>query len=189
MNTPAFESFLERRHSIAVVGLGYVGLPLAVHLSAHFSVVGFDIKKGRIAELQQGYDRTLEIPGEVLKKAAIVFSAEAEALTSCRMIIIAVPTPIDDSRIPDLRLLKNAAAAVGRQLTAGSTVVFESTVYPGVTEDICVPILESIPWITSPRLSRPQTRQRWNSCHKYTAPSSRPASIKHPASRSRKPPK
>jgi UDP-N-acetyl-D-galactosamine dehydrogenase len=142
MNTPAFESFLERRHSIAVVGLGYVGLPLAVHLSAHFSVVGFDIKKGRIAELQQGYDRTLEIPGEVLKKAAIVFSAEAEALTSCRMIIIAVPTPIDDSRIPDLRLLKNAAAAVGRQLTAGSTVVFESTVYPGVTEDICVPILE-----------------------------------------------
>ena len=77
MDTPAFESFLERRHSIAVVGLGYVGLPLAVHLSAHFSVVGYDVKKSRIAELKQGYDRTLEIPGETLKRAAIVFSAEA----------------------------------------------------------------------------------------------------------------
>ena len=135
MNTPAFESFLERRHRIAVVGLGYVGLPLAVHLSAHFSVVGYDVKKSRIAELKQGYDRTLEIPGEALKRAGIVFSAEAEVLSTCRMIIIAVPTPIDDSRIPNLRSLKNAAVAVGRQLTAGSTVVFESTVYPGVTED------------------------------------------------------
>jgi len=142
MNVPAFESFLKRQHRIAVVGLGYVGLPLAVHLSACFSVVGYDVKEGRIAELKQGRDRTLEIPQEALKKATIVFSADAEVLSTCRMIIVAVPTPIDDSRIPDLNPLKNAAADVGRHLTAGSTVVFESTVYPGVTEEICVPILE-----------------------------------------------
>jgi UDP-N-acetyl-D-galactosamine dehydrogenase len=119
-----------------------VGLPLAVHLSACFSVVGYDVKEDRIAELKQGRDRTLEIPQEALKKTAVVFSADAEVLSACRMIIVAVPTPIDDSRIPDLNPLKNAAAAVGRHLTAGSTVVFESTVYPGVTEEICVPILE-----------------------------------------------
>jgi UDP-N-acetyl-D-galactosamine dehydrogenase len=142
MNIPAFESFLKRQHRIAVVGLGYVGLPLAVHLSACFSVVGYDVKEGRIAELKEGRDRTLEIPQEALKKAAIVFSADAGVLSTCHMIIVAVPTPIDDSRIPDLNPLKNAAAAVGRHLTAGSTVVFESTVYPGVTEEICVPILE-----------------------------------------------
>jgi UDP-N-acetyl-D-galactosamine dehydrogenase len=142
MKVPAFESFLKRQHRIAVVGLGYVGLPLAVHLSACFSVVGYDVKEDRIAELKQGRDRTLEIPQEALKKTAVVFSADAEVLSACRMIIVAVPTPIDDSRIPDLNPLKNAAAAVGRHLTAGSTVVFESTVYPGVTEEICVPILE-----------------------------------------------
>jgi len=142
MNVPAFESFLNGRHRIAVVGLGYVGLPLAVHLSACFSVVGYDVKEGRIAELKQGLDRTLEISQEALRKAAIVYSTDAEVLSTCRMIIVAVPTPIDDSRIPDLNPLKNATAAVGRHLTAGSTVVFESTVYPGVTEEICVPILE-----------------------------------------------
>ncbi|MBA4396264.1 MAG: nucleotide sugar dehydrogenase [Syntrophus sp. (in: bacteria)] len=142
MNVPAFESFLTRQHRIAVVGLGYVGLPLAVHLSARFSVVGYDVKEDRIAELKQGRDRTLEIPQEALKKADIVFSSDAGALSTCGMIIVAVPTPIDASRIPNLNPLKNAAAAVGRHLTAGSTVVFESTVYPGVTEEICVPILE-----------------------------------------------
>ncbi|MDD5775919.1 MAG: nucleotide sugar dehydrogenase [Candidatus Omnitrophica bacterium] len=142
MKLPAFESFLKRKHRIAVVGLGYVGLPLAVHLSARFSVAGYDVKEGRINELKQGRDRTLEIPQEALRRAAIVFSADAGILSTCSIIIVAVPTPIDDSRIPDLNPLKNAAAAVGRHLTAGSTVVFESTVYPGVTEEICVPILE-----------------------------------------------
>jgi UDP-N-acetyl-D-galactosamine dehydrogenase len=142
MNVPDFESFLNGRRRIAVVGLGYVGLPLAIHLSACFSVVGYDVKEGRIAELKEGRDRTLEIPQEALKKTAIVFSADAEVLSTCSLIIVAVPTPIDDSRIPDLSPLKSAATAVGRRLTAGSTVVFESTVYPGVTEEVCVPILE-----------------------------------------------
>lgn len=142
MNLPAFASFLDRSSKIAVVGLGYVGLPLAVHLSAHFAVTGYDVRKSRIAELKQGHDRTLEVSGETLKKAVLDFTADPQILSSCPLIIVAVPTPIDDSRIPDLRPVENAAHAVGKHLAAGSTVVFESTVYPGVTEDICVPILE-----------------------------------------------
>ena len=142
MKLPAFASFLDRSSKIAVVGLGYVGLPLAVHLSAHFAVTGYDIRKSRIAELKQGHDRTLEVSGETLKKAVLDFTADPQILSSCPLIIVAVPTPIDDSRIPDLRPVENAAHAVGKHLAAGSTVVFESTVYPGVTEDICVPILE-----------------------------------------------
>ena len=142
MNLPAFASFLDRSSKIAVVGLGYVGLPLAVHLSAHFAVTGYDIRKSRIAELKQGHDRTLEVSGETLKEAVLDFTADPQILSSCPLIIVAVPTPIDDSRIPDLRPVENAAHAVGKHLAAGSTVVFESTVYPGVTEDICVPILE-----------------------------------------------
>ena len=142
MNLPAFTSFLDRSSKIAVVGLGYVGLPLAVHLSAHFAVTGYDVRKSRIAELKQGHDRTLEVSGETLKEAVLDFTADPQILSSCPLIIVAVPTPIDDSRIPDLRPVENAAHAVGKHLAAGSTVVFESTVYPGVTEDICVPILE-----------------------------------------------
>jgi UDP-N-acetyl-D-glucosamine/UDP-N-acetyl-D-galactosamine dehydrogenase len=142
MKIPTFDAFRERRERIAVVGLGYVGLPLAIHLSAHFSVVGYDVKESRITELKKGHDRTLEIGDVALKNAAVDFSSDAGVLSSCRVIIVAVPTPIDDSRIPDLRPVENAAAAVGRHLVAGSTVVFESTVYPGVTEEICVPILE-----------------------------------------------
>jgi UDP-N-acetyl-D-galactosamine dehydrogenase len=142
MNLPAFASFLDRSSKIAVVGLGYVGLPLAIHLSAHFAITGYDIRKSRIAELKQGHDRTLEVSGETLKEAVLDFTADPQILSSCPLIIVAVPTPIDDSRIPDLRPVENAAHAVGKHLAAGSTVVFESTVYPGVTEDICVPILE-----------------------------------------------
>ncbi len=142
MKLPAFASFLDRSSKIAVVGLGYVGLPLAVHLSAHFAVTGYDVRKSRIAELKQGHDRTLEVSGETLKEAVLDFTADPQILSSYPLIIVAVPTPIDDSRIPDLRPVENAAHAVGKHLAAGSTVVFESTVYPGVTEDICVPILE-----------------------------------------------
>lgn len=143
MNTiPAFSSFINRTEKIAVVGLGYVGLPLAVHLAKHFTVVGYDIKTTRIAELREGYDSTLELSKEDMKSVSLDFTSDAGALSTCRLIIIAVPTPIDHSRIPDLMAVRNAAETVGRKLNRGSCVVFESTVYPGVTEDICVPILE-----------------------------------------------
>ncbi len=137
------DSLKKKKEKIAVVGLGYVGLPLAVQLSRHFSVVGYDIQKKRIAELKQGHDKTREVPDSNLRKSAIEWSSNAADVTACRLIIVTVPTPIDESRIPDLSHIRKAAAAIGRRLSRGSCVVFESTVYPGVTEEICVPILES----------------------------------------------
>ncbi len=138
-----FESLEERRDRIAVVGLGYVGLPLAIHLSRHFDVVGYDLKQARITELQAGHDRTLEVDGAALRASVLHYTADPEELSRCRLIIVAVPTPIDDHRIPDLTPLQGAAKTVGDRLSAGACVVFESTVFPGATEDICVPIMEA----------------------------------------------
>ncbi len=137
----SIESLESREDGIAVVGLGYVGLPLAVHLSAYFEVKGFDLNSERISELKSGHDRTLEAGDEDLRKANIFFTDNPEDLASCRMVIVAVPTPIDEYRIPDLKSVCSAASLVGKYMKKGTCVVFESTVYPGVTEEICVPIL------------------------------------------------
>jgi UDP-N-acetyl-D-galactosamine dehydrogenase len=137
-----YDDLISRREKIGVVGLGYVGLPLAVHLATHFDVVGYDLKDRRIRELQSGTDRTREVASEVLSAAAIDFTSDAHQLSRCRFIVVAVPTPIDDYRMPDLRPLRGASETVGAQLQAGSCVVFESTVYPGATQEVCVPILE-----------------------------------------------
>ena len=137
-----FEALSSKKEKIAVVGLGYVGLPLAVHLSRHFNVVGYDFKSSRIAELKAGKDRTLEVSDEEMAAAAVSFTDDPEALGKCRLVIVAVPTPIDQYRIPDLTPLRSASKTTGRHLTQGSCVVFESTVYPGATEEVCVPILE-----------------------------------------------
>lgn len=136
------EGLFNRSEKIAVVGLGYVGLPLAIHLAAHFDVVGYDLKSERIRELASGYDRTLEVTGEALAVSAVTFMDDPAALSECRFVIVAVPTPIDIYRIPDLEPLRGASRIVGRQMREGSCVVFESTVYPGATEEVCVPILE-----------------------------------------------
>ena len=138
-----FDSLVSKEDKIAVVGLGYVGLPLAVHLSAYFDVVGFDLKAERIQELQSGFDRTLEVPDDQIGKAKLVYTDRADDLADCRFIIVAVPTPIDEFRIPDLSPLRGASKTVGRRLQKGSCVVFESTVYPGATEEVCIPILEA----------------------------------------------
>ncbi|MBU4208503.1 MAG: nucleotide sugar dehydrogenase, partial [Proteobacteria bacterium] len=137
-----FESLISRKSKVAVVGLGYVGLPLAVHLSKHFEVVGYDLKSDRIKELESGRDRTLEVSAEDLSKAKIFFTSDPKDLSSCSLIIVAVPTPIDEHRIPDLGPLIGASKEVGENMAKGSCVVFESTVYPGATEEVCVPILE-----------------------------------------------
>ncbi|MBL0712855.1 MAG: nucleotide sugar dehydrogenase [Desulfosarcina sp.] len=139
----SIESLETRQDRIAVVGLGYVGLPLAVHLARHFEVVGFDLNTARVAELRAGRDRTLEVDNQELQEAAIRFSDDAAVLGECRLIIVAVPTPIDDYRIPDLRPLKGASRTVGAHLVKGTCVVFESTVYPGATEEVCVPLIEA----------------------------------------------
>ena len=136
------ESISQKQQRIAVVGLGYVGLPLAVGLARHFAVLGFDINRGRIEELKRGHDRTGEVTGETLAAATVEFSADPPDLKNASLIIVAVPTPIDSHRNPDLTPVRKASETVGKNLSRGSVVVYESTVYPGVTEDFCVPILE-----------------------------------------------
>jgi UDP-N-acetyl-D-glucosamine/UDP-N-acetyl-D-galactosamine dehydrogenase len=138
----SIKSFRSREDKIAVIGLGYVGLPLAAHLSRHFSVIGYDNSEANVAELKKGHDRTMELNDAELKEAAIHFTSDPEDLVQCRLFIVAVPTPVDHFHVPDLTAMENASAIIGRHLSAGSCVVYESTVYPGVTEDVCVPILE-----------------------------------------------
>jgi UDP-N-acetyl-D-galactosamine dehydrogenase len=128
-----------------VIGLGYVGLPLAVEFGKQRSVVGFDIDANRIAELRSGVDRTLEVEADELAAAdQLSFSADAADLADCNFYIVTVPTPIDEHRQPDLTPLIKASEAIGRVLKLGDIVVYESTVFPGATEEVCVPVLESI---------------------------------------------
>jgi UDP-N-acetyl-D-galactosamine dehydrogenase len=128
---------------IGVLGLGYVGLPLAVEFGKHFRTIGFDVKAERIKALTAGRDSTLEVTRAELKAAdRLVFTARLEDLKPCRIYIVTVPTPIDEHNRPDLRPLENASQSLGRVLKVGDIVVYESTVYPGCTEEICVPILE-----------------------------------------------
>ena len=130
---------------LSVIGLGYVGLPLAVAFSEKYSVVGFDIAKSRIEELNRGYDRTLEVSEDELKEAlkrGIKFTDKLEDIKEANVYIITVPTPIDSHKNPDLTPLKKASEAIGKILKKGDIVIYESTVYPGCTEEVCVPILE-----------------------------------------------
>jgi len=128
---------------LAVIGLGYVGLPLSVEFGRHRKVIGFDIKQDRIEELRAGTDRTLEVPAEELAAAGhLGFTSDPEALREARIFIITVPTPIDVHKRPDLTPLLRASETVGRVLKPGDIVIYESTVYPGATEEDCVPVLE-----------------------------------------------
>ena len=130
---------------IGVVGLGYVGLPLAVEFGKHFDTTGFDIKARRIAELERGKDSTLEVSRAELKGSPhLRFASQLRDLKRCNVFIITVPTPIDQYKRPDLMPLVKASETVGRVLKRGAVVVYESTVYPGCTEEICVPILERV---------------------------------------------
>ncbi|PTK24040.1 nucleotide sugar dehydrogenase, partial [Staphylococcus saprophyticus] len=134
---------------IAVVGLGYVGLPVAVAFGKQQEVVGFDINKTRINELKNGYDRTNEVNDEDLKKSNIKFTNEPEELSKADFIIVAVPTPINKNNQPDLTPLIKASETVGKALTKDTIVVYESTVYPGATEEDCVPVLEKFSGLTN----------------------------------------
>ena len=128
---------------IAIVGMGYVGLPLAIAFSRHFETIGYDVDEERIAELSRGHDRTNEVSEEELAEVTtLVLSNSLPDLADCNTYIITVPTPVDASFEPDLSILVNASKAVGSLLQEGDTVIYESTVYPGATEEICVPALE-----------------------------------------------
>jgi UDP-N-acetyl-D-galactosamine dehydrogenase len=133
---------VDKKTAVAVIGLGYVGLPLAVAFAEHFDVIGFDINAGRVAELRAGKDRTLEVDNTRLQRADMEFTSDPTAIERAGVIVVAVPTPIDKNRRPDLTPVIGASTVVGKHLGKGSVVVYESTVYPGVTEDICGPILE-----------------------------------------------
>lgn len=130
---------------IAVIGLGYVGLPLAVYLGREFPATGFDIDTGRIDELRRGHDRTRELTADeqpLLRKVS--FTTDPDDLASANVFIVTVPTPIDSAKRPDLSPLIRASETVGRALRKGSVVVYESTVYPGATEEVCIPVLERV---------------------------------------------
>ena len=129
---------------VSVVGLGYVGLPVAVAFGKHGPVVGFDINEGRLQELRAGHDRTNEVTQEELAQGQIEFTSQTDVLAKADFHIVAVPTPIDDAHQPDLTPVVKASETVGKALKQGDIVVYESTVYPGVTEEICVPILERV---------------------------------------------
>ncbi|REE01650.1 nucleotide sugar dehydrogenase [Marinoscillum furvescens] len=128
---------------VAIIGLGYVGLPLAVESGKHYLTIGFDINPSRIAELKHYEDRTLEVEPEELKSSEnLSFTSNAEELKSCNFFVVTVPTPVDDHKKPDLTPLLAASKTIAPFITKGAIVVYESTVYPGCTEDVCVPVLE-----------------------------------------------
>lgn len=136
---------------IAIIGLGYVGLPLAVEFAKKYPVVGFDIYQARIDELKRGYDRTLELTEAEVKEAIahkMEFSTNLETLHDCTIFIVTVPTPIDKNKRPDLTPLIKASETVGKVLKKGDIVIYESTVYPGATEEDCVPVLEKFSGLT-----------------------------------------
>lgn len=137
-----FDDLLERKKTVAVIGLGYVGLPLALAFAKKFNVVGFDINPKRIKELDNGIDRTNESGKSDLADAKIHFTSDPEDIKTAGVIIIAVPTPIDKNRNPDLTPVISATRIAGRNMAYGAAVVYESTVYPGLTEEICIPVLE-----------------------------------------------
>lgn len=138
----AFSALQDRSVPVAVVGLGYVGLPLAVALARQFRVIGFDINATRVQELTQGHDRTGEVDDAALQAVTIEYTSNPEAISTAGVVVVAVPTPIDGHRTPDLRPVRGASITVGTHLRKGTVVCYESTVYPGLTEEICVPLLE-----------------------------------------------
>jgi UDP-N-acetyl-D-galactosamine dehydrogenase len=172
MSRPTFADFESGKASIAIIGLGYVGLPLAAVFARKFKVIGFDINEQRVSELKAGHDRTRELSREQLATASsakgegemakgegqggkgssasqvssagpgLVFSTDPKVLAEARIIIVTVPTPIDDHKNPDLTPLVKSSTTIGRHIKAGTTVVYESTVYPGCTEEDCLPIIE-----------------------------------------------
>lgn len=135
--------------SIGIVGLGYVGLPVAVEFGMSKQVVGFDINESRLNELKNGLDQTNEVESGYLKKSEVIYTNEISKLSECDFIIVAVPTPVDDSKKPDLTPLLKASETVGKALKKGTIVVYESTVYPGATEEECVPVLEKMSGLKS----------------------------------------
>ena len=136
-----YSELITGESKLALVGLGYVGMPIAVEFAKHVSVIGFDINEKRVNEYKNGIDATNEV-GEAIKNTTVDFTSDPQKLGDARFIVVAVPTPVNDDTTPDLRPVEGASRTVGQNIKPGTIVCFESTVYPGVTEDVCVPIIE-----------------------------------------------
>lgn len=137
-----YQKIKNGEEKISVVGLGYVGMPIAVAFAKIVKVIGFDLNENKIEQYKQGVDPTKEVGNETIKKTAVEFTSDERMLKEATFHIVAVPTPVNSDHTPDLTPVEGASAILGRNLKKGSVVVYESTVYPGVTEDVCVPILE-----------------------------------------------
>ena len=136
---------MDKSANIAVIGLGYVGLPLAVEFGKKYRTFGYDINKSRVKELKQGFDKTLEVTDNELGKSKFLsFTSDNNEIYHCDVYIVTVPTPVDNLKNPDLTLLKEASKLAGSLIEKGNTVIYESTVYPGATEEVCIPILEEV---------------------------------------------
>ena len=137
-----YEKIVAKEEKISLVGLGYVGMPIAVAFAKKAQVIGYDLNTKKIELYKSGIDPTLEVGDEAIKNTTVEFTSDEAKLREAKFHIVAVPTPVNDDHTPDLTPVEGASRILGRNLTKGSIVVFESTVYPGVTEDVCVPILE-----------------------------------------------
>ena len=137
-----YEKIIKREEKIALVGLGYVGMPIAVAFAKKANVIGFDVNESKIELYRSGIDPTHEVGDEAIRETSVAFTSDEKDLRNAKFLIVAVPTPVNQDKTPDLAPVIGASEVVGRNLTKGAIVVYESTVYPGVTEDICVPILE-----------------------------------------------
>ncbi|MDD3841069.1 MAG: NAD(P)-binding domain-containing protein, partial [Clostridia bacterium] len=137
-----YNDLISKKGKLSVIGLGYVGMPIAVAFAKKVDVIGFDINEKKIKLYRSGVDPTNEVGDEAIKQTTVEFTSNEEKLQEAKFHIIAVPTPINLDKTPNLAPVEGASTIVGQNLTKGSIVVYESTVYPGVTEDICIPILE-----------------------------------------------
>lgn len=145
-SAPMFDSLYERlvegEEKLALIGLGYVGMPIAVEFAKHVKVIGFNHNEKRIQQYKSGIDPTHEVGDEAIQATTVDFTSNEKRLSEAKFLIVAVPTPIKEDKTPDLEPVENASRIVGRNIVPGSIVVYESTVYPGVTEDVCIPIIE-----------------------------------------------
>ena len=137
-----YQKLINQEEKLSLIGLGYVGMPIAVAFAKKIKVVGFDLNSKKIEIYKKGIDPTHEVGDEVISKTTVDFTSDETKLREAKFHIVAVPTPVNDDHTPDLTPVEGASKILGRNLSKGSIVVFESTVYPGVTEDVCVPILE-----------------------------------------------
>ncbi|MEO5891089.1 MAG: nucleotide sugar dehydrogenase [Ferruginibacter sp.] len=139
-----YQDLVEKKASIAVIGLGYVGLPIALEFAKSLSVIGFDINKKRVDMMQQGIDPSKELDADAFKNRSIIFTDDINELEKARFFIVAVPTPVNDHKVPDLTPVLKASETLGKVVKKGDYIVFESTVYPGCTEDDCLPVIEKL---------------------------------------------